>query len=85
MMQAAGLDPNGMIAFYGIMQRETKDAAGSLAFLDSHPEMAQRIVTLLTMAGPASEEASSLFSRDDWKDIRALCRIKQRTPVTTSS
>ncbi|MBX3237558.1 MAG: M48 family metallopeptidase [Nitrospiraceae bacterium] len=85
MMQAARLDSNAMIAFYGIMQRESKDHDGSFAFLETHPEMAQRIVTLLTLADTTSSRPSTLFSTDEWKDIRALCRIKQKSSVTTPS
>ena len=79
MMQTARLDPTAMIAFYGIMQKETKDHAGPLDFLATHPNMGERLATLLTLAGPRPPQATSLLPNDEWKDIRSLCRLRQKT------
>lgn len=76
MMQAAGLDAGQMIAFYGVMQRADRETSNALAFLSSHPDMGERMTTLLSMAGWTPHHPTRLLPDRDWKDIRSLCRLK---------
>ena len=76
MMQRAHLDPAAMIAFYGAMQKDEQNHARPLDFLSTHPEMGQRIATLIALAGPPPIDARQLLPGEDWKDIRALCRVQ---------
>jgi predicted Zn-dependent protease len=84
MLQAANLDPGAMIAFYGILQQTTKDHREALDFLATHPNIAERIATLLPLTGPRPRPVSTLLPNDDWNDIRTLCRMEHRKPETSS-
>ncbi len=75
MMQAAHLDPAAMIAVYGTLQKSEQDHAGPPDFLSTHPDMGQRLTTLLALAGPPPTDARRLLSEEDWTDIRSLCRV----------
>lgn len=76
MMQAAHLDPAAMITFYGTMQRSEQDHAGPPDFLSTHPDMGERLATLIALAGPPPLDAQQLLPGEDWKDIRTLCRLQ---------
>lgn len=76
MMQAAHLDPAAMIAFYGSMQKGAQDQAGPPDFLSTHPDMGERLATLIALAGPPPSDAQLLLPGEDWKDIRTLCRLQ---------
>ena len=76
MMQAAHLDPAAMMAFYGTMEKGALDQARPPDFLSTHPDMGERLATLVTLAGPPSSDAQRLLPGEDWKDIRSLCRLQ---------
>jgi predicted Zn-dependent protease len=76
MMQAAHLDPAAMMAFYGTMEKGAQDQAGPPDFLSTHPDMGERLATLVTLAGPPPSDAQRLLPGEDWKDIRSLCRLQ---------
>lgn len=80
MMQAARLDPAAMIAVYGTMERGALDHAGPPAFLSTHPDMGERLATLIALAGPSPSDAQRLLPGEDWKDIRSLCRLQGGRP-----
>ena len=65
-----------MIAFYGTMERGAQDHAGSPDFLSTHPEMGERLATLIALADPPPSNAERLLPEEDWKDIRTLCRLQ---------
>ena len=70
------LDPAAVIAFYGTLQKSEQDHAGPPDFLSTHPDMSQRLTTLLALAGPPPTDARRLLSEEDWTDIRSLCRLQ---------
>ena len=76
LMQAARLDPAAMIAFYGVMQNGADGHAGPPDFLSTHPDMGERLATLITLAGPPPPEAQRLLPGENWNDIRTLCRLQ---------
>jgi predicted Zn-dependent protease len=76
MLQAACLDPAAMIAFYGIMHNGAEAHAGPPDFLSTHPDMGERLATLISLAGPPPAHPVTLLSGEDWQDIRTLCRIQ---------
>lgn len=76
MMQAARLDPTAMILFYGVLQKDLQDQAGPPDFLSTHPDMGERLATLVALAGPPPPDARTLLPGEDWKDIRTLCRLR---------
>ena len=76
MMQAARLDPAAMIAFYGHMQNGAREHSGPPDFLSTHPDMGERLATLIALAGPPPPDTHLLLPGEDWKDIRTLCRLQ---------
>jgi predicted Zn-dependent protease len=76
MLQAAHLDPAAMIAFYEIMQNNAAVHAGPPDFLSSHPDMAERLARLISLAGPPPANRVTLLPGEDWQDIRTLCRLR---------
>lgn len=76
MMQAAHLDSAPMIAFYETLQKAEQGHAGPPDFLSTHPNMDQRLATLIARAGPAPTETRRLLPGEDWEDIRTLCRLQ---------
>lgn len=76
MIQAAHLDPAAMIAFYETMENGAQDHAGPPDFLSTHPDMGERLATLITLAGPPPSNTRRLLPGEDWKDIRTLCRLQ---------
>ena len=85
MMQAARLDPAAMIAFYGTMERGAQDQVGPPAFLSTHPDMGERLATLIALASPPPSDAQRLLPGEDWKDIRSLCRLQAGGPSASAS
>jgi predicted Zn-dependent protease len=75
-MQAAGLDSTAMIAFFRIMQQELPGAAHVPNFLTTHPHMDERIAALTIAAHPATGQSHRLPLKEDWTEIRSLCRVQ---------
>jgi Zn-dependent protease with chaperone function len=76
MLQAANLDPAAMITIYGNMHNGAEGTSGPPDFLSTHPDMVQRLDTLINLAGPPPAHVITLLPGEDWKDIRSLCRLK---------
>jgi predicted Zn-dependent protease len=76
MMQAARLDPAAMIAFYGVMQNGAEGHAGPPDCLSTHPDMGERLATLVTLAEPPPAKVHRLLPGENWEDIPSLCRLQ---------
>lgn len=76
MLQAARLDPAAMVAFYEIMHNDVEAHAGPPDFLSTHPDMGERLATLISLAGPPPAHPITLLPGENWKDIRTLCRLR---------
>jgi predicted Zn-dependent protease len=76
MLQAASLDPAAMMAFYRIMQNDAAVHAGPPDFLSTHPDMAERLARLISLAGPPPANGVTLLPGENWRDIRTLCRLR---------
>ena len=58
------------------MQNGAEGHAGPPDFLSTHPDMGERLATLITLAGPPPAEAQRLLPGENWNDIRTLCRLQ---------
>ncbi len=67
-------DPQGMIAFFRILEKEGPDVTGPLAYLSTHPRTADRIVRLRTLAARAEYKAVPLLPGRTWDDVKRICR-----------
>jgi beta-barrel assembly-enhancing protease len=81
LLQAVGIDPAEMIAFYRIMEAQHPHEAVTPSSLSTHPDTNERIETLIALAGPPPPHPVKLFSQEAWKDLRSLCR----QPVAATS
>lgn len=74
LLQSIGIDPAEMIAFYRIMEAQHPHDAAVSSYLSTHPDTSDRIEKLMALAIAPPPHPVTLFSREEWKDLRALCR-----------
>ncbi|MFQ5949536.1 MAG: M48 family metallopeptidase, partial [Nitrospiria bacterium] len=74
MLLEAGIDPNGMIAFFdGIKEKEDK-IPGIFKYLSSHPGTRNRIVHLKAFLDKSTQtDAKRLFEDGAWDKIKKSC------------
>lgn len=85
MLHAAHLDPAAMVAIYRSMQQSEQPRDAPPEFLSTHPDMNERLATLLALASPPPSDPQPLLPGEDWQDIRSLCRLRdtgRTTPVS---
>lgn len=73
MIQAARIDPNGMVAMYELLQRETGRVEPP-PYLSSHPRTADRLEQLKRQASGARYAPIRLLPGIRWTDFRAMCK-----------
>lgn len=73
-LQTIGIDSAEMIAFYRIMEAQHSHDGAASSYLSTHPNTNDRIEKLSALAGAPTLHPVKLFSRDEWKDLRSLCR-----------
>lgn len=73
MLQAAGIDPQDMIAFYQIMNEKTLNPSGVWAYLSTHPSTEDRIKRLASLSNKASTKPATFLPDVDWVSTRSIC------------
>ncbi len=73
MLQAAGIDPAGMIAFFESLKQEERHVPARLEYLSSHPATERRIERLRALAARPAPPARKLLPDSDWGDIKRIC------------
>jgi predicted Zn-dependent protease len=73
MLQAAALDPAGMIGFYEGMQTRGDDAPGMLRYLSTHPAVGDRVARLRALTRHTTGVPVKLLPDYDWSDIKRIC------------
>jgi predicted Zn-dependent protease len=71
LMQAARLDPTGMVGVFEILQEQDTDLPGVFEYLSSHPATDARLSEMKKLAKKAHYEPVALLPDVDWKAIRA--------------
>ena len=74
LLQAVGIDPAEMIAFYRIMQAQHPHDGAASSYLSTHPDTDGRIKKMVALAGAPPLHPITLFSHEEWKDLRSLCQ-----------
>lgn len=74
LLQAAGIDPAEMIAFYRIMEAQHSHDVAASSYLSTHPNTNARIENLIALAGAPPPHPVKLLSLEEWKDLRSVCR-----------
>jgi beta-barrel assembly-enhancing protease len=73
LLQATGIDPAEMIAFYRIMEAQGPHDVAASSYLSTHPHTNDRIEKLTGQAGAPPTHPVKLFSLEEWKDLRSMC------------
>lgn len=73
LIQAAGIDPQGMINIYLTLQAEGQRVPGLIAYLSTHPRIEDRITMLQGLAAQARDAPTPLLPGMRWKEITAAC------------
>ena len=81
LLQAAGIDPSGMIAFYRTMEGKQSGRPNALSSLSTHPDTGDRIANLVTLAGQPPLHSATLLSGEDWNDARSICQRRADSPA----
>lgn len=74
LLQAVGIDPAEMIAFYRIMEAQDPHDVAASSYLSTHPNTNDRIERLIALAGAPPPHPVKLLSLEEWKDLRSVCR-----------
>lgn len=78
-LQAAHVDPQGLVAFFETLQEEGTDAPRLLSYLSTHPDTEARIAAIEARIG-ASRDVSPpepLLPDVDWAAVRTACAPPQ--------
>lgn len=81
LLQAAGIDPAGMIAFYQTMEAKQSGRADAPSYLSTHPDTGDRIASLTALVGQPPLHPVVLLPGEDWKDIRSICKNRAASPA----
>ncbi|MGQ0550078.1 MAG: M48 family metallopeptidase [Armatimonadota bacterium] len=73
MVQAARIDPQGMVAAYAGLQRAAEKMGEPPAYLSSHPSTAGRLAHLRRMASEARYTPITLLPGVRWAQVREMC------------
>jgi Zn-dependent protease with chaperone function len=72
-LQAARIDPNGMIAMFRVLEAQSPDLAGPLSYLSTHPSIDSRIERLIQMSQERSISPVPILPATDWRAIASTC------------
>lgn len=85
MLEAARVDPGGLIQMLEKLEQVQGDAPSPLQYLSNHPLTATRIAELKELAADSNQETVPLLPNTDWSRMRAACHANQgRHPKTGS-
>jgi predicted Zn-dependent protease len=73
MLQAARVDPRGMLAFFEAMKTLEGAAPSAVRYVSTHPTAGDRLQALASLAARASPPPVKLLPDYDWTDIRRIC------------
>jgi predicted Zn-dependent protease len=75
MLQAARIDPRGMLAFFDAMQKLEGELPTGVRYLSTHPTPADRVQALVALAAQAPPRPPvRLLAGEDWSAVRRMCR-----------
>jgi predicted Zn-dependent protease len=73
MLQAARIDPGGMIEFFDALARADRQPAMLLKYLSTHPSPIDRIERLKALAAVVPAPSEPLLPDTDWNEVKRLC------------
>lgn len=79
MLQAAGVDPAGMFAFFAALEKLEGDQRAGAQYVSTHPASSQRLQELRALAAANPRPSVKLLPTYDWSDIRKICATAKRS------
>jgi beta-barrel assembly-enhancing protease len=73
LLEAAGIEPAGMVTFFESLQRTEGKLAEKLGYLSTHPSTAERIARLRTAIRTPAAAPEPLLSPEGWAQLKAIC------------
>ena len=73
MLQAARIDPAGLIQMFEKLEEPHGEAPAALQYLSSHPLTATRIAELQELIAGSNQESAPLLPTVDWSNMRQSC------------
>ena len=73
MLEAARIDPAGMIRFFDSLVKEDRQPKNLLKYLSTHPNPIDRIERLKALAAQAPRPPVPLLPDADWDDVKKIC------------
>ena len=73
MLQAARIDPGGMVRFFEALAKADRQPAMLLKYLSTHPSPFDRIESLRALAAATPGPPVPLLPDTDWNDVKRLC------------
>lgn len=73
MMEAAHLDPQGMIHIYEVLRREAEQLPRAVTYLSTHPDIDSRIAELRMLAQGTTYTPAPLLPGLRWESIAQAC------------
>jgi predicted Zn-dependent protease len=74
MLLAAGINPEGMIAFFEMLKKEESQTPELMNYLSTHPTTQDRIEKLRSLARQSEQKFSKLYPAYEWKDLQNICK-----------
>jgi predicted Zn-dependent protease len=78
MLQAAGVDPEGMLAFFRALQRLEGATPAAARYLSTHPTPGDRLQALGALAAARPTPPVKLLPGYDWEDVKKICGAPAR-------
>lgn len=73
MIEAAKMDPQGMITFLGRLRKETAHREGGLGYFSTHPQISERIANLKRRVDQAQYTPVPLLPSYTWSEMHRMC------------
>jgi len=79
LLQAAGVDPAGMLAFFRAMEKLEGSQPAIARYLSTHPASSERLQALSAATAAGPPVAGRLLAGYDWSDIKKICAGRARS------
>lgn len=79
MLQAAGVDPAGLLAFFRAMEKLEGSQPAGARYLSTHPGASERLQALSAAAAADAGARVKLLPDYDWSDIKKICPARARS------
>lgn len=73
LLQAAGIDPQGMVDFMRVLERQSGLASAIPTYLSSHPAAEDRAAELRALAAAGTLAAGPALDKAEWQRVRTRC------------